>query len=218
MIIAIASTKGGVGKSTLTANLGVSLALKGHKVFLIDADKQGTLASFGEIRTEFSPDSIKLMIASAKGETLQAIAQTYSEKGNIVLIDSAGVDSKETRTALAWSDMILTASAPVPADLWALSRLDKLMNELGNIKGSIVPWYLVLNRVHPNVKDLSFVDEYLSSAGVYPTKKMETIIRQRSAYADSLGTGLGVCEYSDKKAKNEIDLLTDELLTIIQNG
>ena len=133
------------------------------------------------------------------------------------MIDSAGVDSRDTRAALAWADMILTASAPVPADLWALSSLNKLMNELGLAKGSPVPWYLILNRVHPNVKDLSFVDEYLSSVGVYPTKKMETIIRQRSAYADSLGTGLGVCEYSNQKAKNEINLLADELLTIIDN-
>ncbi|USA39499.1 Mrp/NBP35 family ATP-binding protein [Pelagerythrobacter marinus] len=40
-IVAIGSGKGGVGKSTLTANLAVALAREGHKVGVVDADIYG---------------------------------------------------------------------------------------------------------------------------------------------------------------------------------
>ncbi|CAG1003762.1 Cell division protein PomZ [Myxococcaceae bacterium] len=48
----IRMSKGGVGKTTICANLGSALAMMGHKVLLVDGDPQGTLSRVMGIDTD----------------------------------------------------------------------------------------------------------------------------------------------------------------------
>ena len=63
--ITIVSTKGGVGKTTLTANLGGILADSGYRVLLIDADPQPTLSSYYSFEQRASHGLKDFLINSA---------------------------------------------------------------------------------------------------------------------------------------------------------
>ncbi|MDA5094044.1 Mrp/NBP35 family ATP-binding protein [Aliiroseovarius sp. KMU-50] len=74
-IIAIASGKGGVGKSTVSSNLAVALAKAGRKVGLLDADILGPSQPrmMGTNARPSSPDGEKLVPVEAHGVKLMSI-------------------------------------------------------------------------------------------------------------------------------------------------
>jgi ATP-binding protein involved in chromosome partitioning len=74
-IIAIASGKGGVGKSTVTANLAVALANKGYKVGLVDADIYGP-----SMPLMFNVEDEKPMPVEVNGRNMIKPVESYGVK------------------------------------------------------------------------------------------------------------------------------------------
>jgi len=82
--VTITSTKGGVGKTTLTANLGGILADLGQRVLLVDADVQPTLSSYYRL-AERAPAGLSALITEARVEGV--VSRTAIERLEVVVSD-----------------------------------------------------------------------------------------------------------------------------------
>ena len=85
-IIAVASGKGGVGKSTVSANLAVALAAEGRKVGLLDADVYGPShpRMLGISGRPSSPDGTTILPLRNHGVTLMSIGLMTREDEAVV--------------------------------------------------------------------------------------------------------------------------------------
>ncbi|MGP6090088.1 Mrp/NBP35 family ATP-binding protein [Antarctobacter jejuensis] len=85
-ILAVGSGKGGVGKSTVSANLAVALARAGKRVGLLDADIHGPSQPrmFGLTAKPASPDGKTIIPLQAHGVTVMSIGSMLAEDKAVV--------------------------------------------------------------------------------------------------------------------------------------
>lgn len=222
-IITIASTKGGVGKSTFVLNLATVLLNQGKKVAVLDADSQGTITKWAKVR-DYMIDSgekiDKLFVAGVRGEALLEIANDKKQQGYFVLIDSPGVDDSNMRGALLRSDIVVTTCSTSAVDLWEIETLITILKKLQTIQNRKIPLLLLYNKVpsiHANLA-VEAATNFFEQNNINPDYILQSFIKERVAFKHSIKSGRGVIEYSpqDEKATKEIEQCTNEIITIIK--
>lgn len=194
-VIALVTAKGGSGKSTLAANLAVAAEATGEQVFLLELDRQGTLARWIDRRAAPTPAFDRLATAA---DLAPALTTLETQGFTLVVLDTAGHDSALATAAIQAADLCLVPTRPTPADLEATQPT------LEAIQSTRRKFAFVLNQTPVRSARLNEAAAGLRVLGVLA----EPCLAQRNDYQDALGQGQGVIEFNPSgKAATELAAL-----------
>ena len=132
-ILVAGGIKGGIGKSTLAANLAVLAARVGKEVLLVDADPQETTATWAAARSEQAGDLVPVTTVSIVGKQIRDELRRLSEKYGVVVVDAGARDTSTQRAALSVASLVLLPFPPRGPDLWTLDAVAQTISDVRTI-------------------------------------------------------------------------------------
>ncbi len=174
--IVITSGKGGVGKSTTTANLGVALAALGKKVILVDTDiglrnldvvlgledsivydivdvindeslyEKALLTDSRHPGLMFLPAAQTCDKTAVNGEQMKKLCDRLKQDADYVIIDCPAGIEQGFKNAVAGADKAIVVTIAEKAAIRDADRIIDLLNENG-----IEDVKFVINRIRPNL-------------------------------------------------------------------
>ena len=222
-VIVITSGKGGVGKTTTTANLGVGLAIRGKKVVLIDTDTGlrnldlllglerrivYTLVDVVQKRVNYGqalvrhkkytnlfllPTSQVADKTAIEPEQMLELVEAMKSEFDYILIDCPAGIEQGYETAVIGADWAIVVTNP---EISAVRDADKI---IGRLQAANKEIKLIVNRIRPQMVkdgtmlDMTAIDDILSLECVGQVPDDDKVV-------DSANRGVPVVETKDSAA------------------
>jgi chromosome partitioning protein len=200
-VVAIASQKGGAGKSTFAVNLAVLADREGAPALLIDTDAQGSVTVWRKLRRKRTP-----LLVPCRSRNLPEALDMAREHGGIewVFIDGPPQNNDDIAAMMRQATLVLIPTRPATFDLAAVPATIAMARKVQR------PFFVALNAVPPK------------RGGVTPTavasarKSIQEMgapvwrgsVAQRAVYVQALASGEAVTEFEPSgPAADEMRLL-----------
>jgi chromosome partitioning protein len=210
-VIALANTKGGVGKSTIAGNLAWALTSREppSQVLLVDADLQASITKWFDLADSTPFDRMQLTTARVLQQQLPRLRMQYQ----IILVDCPPMQSDVTAAAVTQADLGLVPVQPSPLDMLAYSELVPLLRQAQGFNATLKLRF-VINQLSPRTVLGSEVKESLADADI---PLLQTMIHDRQVYRRIVAQGSSVV-VENGPARDEMLSLMKDVLHALESG
>jgi chromosome partitioning protein len=195
-VIALASRKGGAGKTTLSAHIAVAAESAGAgPVAIIDADPMSGLSTWWNKRSADTP-----VFAKVQGVGFTKTLAALQKQGiRLVVIDTPPADGGVIAPIIRLADLVVIPVVPSPHDIWAIG------NTIGVVEDTGVPLIFVIN----NAGGAKLTSQTVRQLSQHGTVAM-SMCKSRQDYRSSMIDGRVCSEVvpSGKSAAEVADLWT----------
>jgi chromosome partitioning protein len=206
MIIVIANSKGGVGKSTIAVHLVSWLHQHGHSVTLADCDTQ---QSSSEWAKEAVPE-VKAVRLSHPDEILDRLP-ILGQQTDFVVADGPGSNTETSRALLLRADLAIVPCKASMLEVRALAQATNVLRQAQDIRGGQPRALIVLSMVG---KTYRLTQDMKDAAAALELPLARTAMTLKQIYADAPGQGAVVWQLGSrgKEAAGEVEALFREVL------
>lgn len=189
-VIAVASQKGGSGKTTLAGHLAVQAEMAGAgPVALVDTDPQGSLSEWWNEREAETPLFARTSIENLKND----IARMSQMGIKLLFIDTPPAITETIASVISQADLLVIPTRPSPHDLRAVGATVELA------EGLDTPLIFVVNGATPRARITGEAAIALSQHGTLAP----SILHQRVDFASSMIDGRTVMELNAASKSSE---------------
>lgn len=215
--IVVATPKGGAGKSTTSLILGLTLAERGAKVTLIDADDNAPLTTWAN----GVPRKVRV-IGGITDQNFVSILDRESATQDAVIIDLEGVASRIMSRAILRADLVLIPTQASPLDAKEAAKAVALVRQEEEVARRAIPLRITLTRTSeavPTRATKALVRE-MAERGV---PSLRTQLNERVPFKSVFEYKCALTELDPKKvngiepAIRNANAFTDELVDVIKS-
>jgi chromosome partitioning protein len=213
-IIAVVNQKGGAGKTTLAMLLAGSLADRGKRVLVADADVQNSALHWSLVRVG-TPFPAAVMDYSGEENKLHKALRKRAHEFDYIVIDSPpAATALVTASALRVAHLALVPVIPSPLDVWASVRIREAI-DLARNKNPELEARLVVNQMQPNTL---LAREVLGMLPEFGIPLLAASLKSRTAYRQCAALGASIQALGSRAALAvmEVDALRREVEDLLR--